>query len=483
MKIDDNLFDEKIREQLKKENRYIPDKVDRVFDEAIESGRKRWDLKFRRVAGLCAAFIACIMILGMTVPTYASNVPIIGNLFEVFKLNIYENYDKYDSDLNISKENNGINFTINKVIYDGLDLEVFYTIESEVEMEYIPRFLDYQIKVNGNATSFSSGERGEFLDSNKIYIGNIRYSVNDLSVPKEIQEEENYGGYVEIPDEFLLSLEINEIGDIQETNIVKGSWNFDIPVSNEKLRGGIKEANINIDLGDIFEGAIVNKLVVTPINTLIQGEIKEKNASISGFMVFDDKGRYIQPKSGQGRGHEENGEYKYYFSHNFKEIYEGTKSLMFIPYDNDILIREWENSEKSKDSESGGMSYTNPELSELLNLQGETKLNSEDGKEYVTITKVEVVEGKTKLYFKSEYGLDARPREIVDNNTGEVISYIDEYKMNEGNKSKMYVYETGEFIMEYDGELTGNNYNVIYYDQSKSTRVYNDKAFTVNIPN
>lgn len=46
------------------------------------------------------------------------------------------------------------------------------------------------------------------------------------------------GDYVEIPDKFVLSLNINELG-VEKP--VKGEWNFNVPVSSEKVNGKVKE--------------------------------------------------------------------------------------------------------------------------------------------------------------------------------------------------------------------------------------------------
>ena len=58
-----------------------------------------------------------------------------------------------------------------------------------------------------------------------------------------------YGGYVDIPDEFLFSMEIDSIsiGD----SIIKGNWNFDIQVTNELVKGEVDEYKLNESLNSI----------------------------------------------------------------------------------------------------------------------------------------------------------------------------------------------------------------------------------------
>lgn len=74
----------------------------------------------KNICSICAICIVRPMLFGMTMPTYASNIPIIGSIFEMFNYKTFENYDKYALDLNITKESNGLKITINKVVYDEI---------------------------------------------------------------------------------------------------------------------------------------------------------------------------------------------------------------------------------------------------------------------------------------------------------------------------------------------------------------------------
>lgn len=484
----DGLFDKKIREKLKIENSFVPDNINKIFDESIKKGKKKSSI-LKKVSGLCAASLVGLIIFGITMPTYASNIPIIGSIFENFKLNRYENYDKYSSDLNIAKESEGMNFTIDKVVYDGFDLDIFYTIESEKIMKKSPDITTYKVEVDGKMTSFGSGRRGELSEDGKMYIGNISYAVNSNSlVPDEFKKTSNYGLDLEIPDDFTLRIKLNGVIDFGEMYVTRPTWEFEIPVSNEMVEGQVEEYDINIDLGDIHEGTTINRIITTPINTIVQWITDHENgiypqdveAHLS-FEIFDDKGRYIQSKSGDGGSYGNN---KMYHNDKFKEIYEDTKSLTFILYG----IRFEENmSEEDQKRINNNLSvqsesvFIEPEkLSVPLNLSGETKLNTKDGDTYATITKVDVVEGKTKIHFKSKYALHAVPTEIVNKNTGEIILPSDNLDMMEPKTTK-YIHETGEFVIEFNKEISDGEYRISYYDQSKTIIPYEDSIFTVDV--
>lgn len=484
MNKDSNLFDKKIRDQLKFENSYVPDNINNIFDESINMAVNKRKLKHKKYSTICAACLAGTIILGLTMPAYADNLSIFRNIFKVFESNISKHYNDYASDLNVTKESKGIKVTINKVVYDGIELVLFYTVESEKPMEEIPYFLDTRIKINGNLTSFSSSRNGKFLNDNKIYVGEIDYSViPNKETPKEVQENTFFGGYVEIPDEFKLSLEINSIGGIKEKNSINGKWYFDMPISNEKVHGKIKEKALDIDLNSISKETKVNKIISSPINTVLNISSSESSMSFLNFIVYDDKGRYINPKGANGTGVTiENNKHSYFWNYQFKEIYDDTESLTFIPY------IEIVHDDKTKTKENGNTTSTftksikeaPPQLNTKLNLKGETQLKTKEGKEYGTITKIDVIDNNTKLHVKSKYFSNAFPIKIVDNTTGEEIQLVDGLESS-GLPSSEYNKETNEFIVEYNKALKGNNYSIYYIDHSGDLVTDETSIFTVDI--
>ena len=278
------------------------------------------------------------------------------------------------------------------------------------------------------------------------------------------------------------------IGD----SIVKGNWNFDIQVTNELVKGEVDEYKLNESLNSINESVNINKLLITPINTSIQGTYLGEEGIEFEFLVFDDKGRYILPKSGNEFGSRVNNEeYINYFNKQFQEVYEDTESLTFIPYKYrsnyegvktaTFEIKENEDGKeviiRSNSIEKGNESF---KLLADLNLNGETELKTIMDDEYGYITKVEVEDGKTKLYIKSDYNIFAAPIAIRDKESGKEIVAVDNFDNMEIKTSK-YLPETGEVLVEYYGELEGDNYEIIYYDYTNTISIYNENNFNVDL--
>jgi len=452
MQVNDDLFDNEIRKKLKSEISYVPKDINKKIDEAVKRAEKR-RFNVKKVSSICAICIIGTLLLGMAIPTYASNIPFIGSLLE--KLN-YKNYEKYGSDLDITKESNGLKATINKVVYDGLEIAVFYTVKSEAPMASEPDFMGAKLKINGqDATCLGSGEYGELSDDKKTYVGVLKYTVgiNKMiwrNTPKQVKNNED----IEIPNEFVLSLDIDKIG--------VGKWTFDIPITFDTINDKVKEKECNIDLRN---GYTINKIITTPINTELEGILKDGKTDnkFLQFSVFDDKGRHFFEEAGETYIHsDKEGKSHEYLSYMYKSIYDDTESLTFIPY-TDI--------DESYDTDNS--------IATKLNFKGETKLYSDDGKEYATITRIETINEKTKIYYKSQYGIHVAPIYIINNKTGEQIIAFEDWQKNA--EEVIYISNRDEYVVTCDKAITEGDYSVKMIDKSKSIEVYNDDKFTIKI--
>ena len=149
---DNNRFDTNLKDKLKEEVNIVPDNINKVFDEAllkVQATKKKRN--YKKVASIAAIFLG-VGLLGFSVTPYAKNIPVLRNIYDTFNRKTYENYDKYASDINITKKSNGVGITINKVIYDGIDLEIFYTVEGDKISKKNASGLYFQtesFKVNG----------------------------------------------------------------------------------------------------------------------------------------------------------------------------------------------------------------------------------------------------------------------------------------------------------------------------------------------
>lgn len=442
--MNENYMDEIIKRELKKETIEVPEEIKSKINNTLENLniKKKKKTKLKIAVSAAAIFLA-FLTLGMTMPAYAQNIPIIGSIFKLLDNGFYEEYDKYASDINITKESNGVKVTISSIVYDGMDLNIAYTVERDEPMKSNPHILEKDLFINGKLTTFSSGGDGKFLDDNKTYVGVETFKVSKGEVPKEVQEKMFLGGYVDIPDEFTLTLRIKEfLGEI------KGDWNFNIQVASEKVNGKVKEIDINKDLNQIAEDMKVNKVITTPINTVVYASAKNDGSSSDiNYIVEDDKGRMLQMKRSSGSG-DSNG---IYFSYNFKEKYEDSKSLTFTPF-----TQTYKSNVET--------------LTTDLNIKGESKISIENYGD-VVINKIEETEEGTKIYYKTKYGFLVNLTNIKDKESGKNYDRITFPKEE----------NVGEYSAVFEKIDKTKNYTIECQDISKTIKVYDDLKFTVKI--
>lgn len=457
-------FDKEVKEWLKQHDTELPDYINEKVDHTLQELLKK-KVSRKRAPNWAVACIVGTLIIATSMMTYASSIPAVKNILNTFKSRTYENYDEYASDLNITKQSKGVKVTINKVIYDGIQLSLMYTIEMESPMTYTPHFLETEIEINNKTINVGSSATGEFSEDRRTYTGLINYSLG---------REEN------IPEQFILDLKIHGIESTTANEIIKGKWQFEIPVSTQSTSDKVKEIDCDITLSDGEEDIIINKLITTPINTVIRGS---GNLEFWDFIIIDDKGRYIEPKGGSASQDT--------FEYRFKEIDEDTKSLSFIPY-TDIILKEYASREKghtsreqeNRSSQSSASTVTIGEapskIQVPLNLDGETKILSKTGEEYATITRVEIEENRTKIYYQSKHLVFGGPGYLVDNQTGEKILPTDDFDYMHLEDWR-YLEESNECVVVFGKELTKEDYTVVFTDQSEAMDIHLDKTFKIDI--
>ncbi len=401
-------------------------------------------------------------------------------------------------------------------------MEIFYTVEGDKIINKKLNsiyFHNESFKVNGEELFIGGIGSAKYDEEGKVYVGSSNYLINSGNMLPT-----NYkGDIIEVPDEFILTLEINEIS-LVENGSIKGDWNFDIPVSNEKLKNGVSEIDINADLSSIQEGLILEDVILTPINTAILGRtdydgynfldyliIDDKgiNADLSSiqegliledviltpintailgrtdydgynfldYLIIDDKGRTLENKASAYRNENTESRYGNIFMRRYKEIYEDTESIKIIPN-----IHVISNPPSDYEESPNDIKWEAPqEIKVPLNLDGETIIKTKYGEEYGTITKVEVKDNKTLVYYKPTIGNYDNLKMIVEDENELNISYpVDDYYRNEESTTK-YNAETGEFVIEFHKALVEGKYSITYLDNSRNDIYLFDKAIKVDV--
>ncbi|OOM14605.1 DUF4179 domain-containing protein [Clostridium saccharobutylicum] len=199
-------------------------KVKKYLRESINKNRV-W--KKRGIAAfLCCSLIGSTGALGVAYPSYAAEIPIVGDIFRFIdngRTGAYDKYKEYAEVVGTTQESNGIKVTIKEAIFDGRTLTYTYEIISDKDLGDNPFF-----NMNGpritikNYNGGSGGNSGVKKVAQNTYVGQETVILNE--------------------ERKAISFELNftDIGDMSSENSeeIKGNWKFEI---NLKALDNVKQ--------------------------------------------------------------------------------------------------------------------------------------------------------------------------------------------------------------------------------------------------
>ncbi|EOO22685.1 MULTISPECIES: DUF4179 domain-containing protein [Bacillus cereus group] len=254
--LNDIDIDEKELEEIEA-SEIEKEKVKRNLKRSIRTKKKMKTWK----KGVAAASILVglsVATLGIGFPTYAGGLPIVGDIFRFLdngRTGLYENYKEFSTELNMTRESNGVKVTINDAVFDGRTITITYSIESEKDLGEKPfPFGSPQVMgFNGGAGSSDVTKVGEGK-----YVGMTTMS----------------GHGSERLDVANVWWDIEAINMYEEKKSIKGNWNFALTVkgmdSKEiKLQGISEKEGIKVN---------IDKMEVTPMSFIVFYNQEESKA-------------------------------------------------------------------------------------------------------------------------------------------------------------------------------------------------------------
>lgn len=119
-------------------------KVKSTLRTSIKQQRKKKSWK-KNLAVAAMVIGLSVPMFGLTFPTYAGSIPMIGDIFRFLdngRTGMYDEYKEYSTELNMTEVSNGIRITINDVIFDGKTVFLTYSLESEQDLGDDPFLYD-----------------------------------------------------------------------------------------------------------------------------------------------------------------------------------------------------------------------------------------------------------------------------------------------------------------------------------------------------
>ena len=314
--LNDIDIDEKELEEIEA-SEIEKEKVKRNVKQSIRTKKKMKTWK----KGVAAASIlvgVSVAMLGIGFPTYAGGLPIVGDIFRFLdngRTGLYENYKEFSTELNMTRESNGVKVTINDAVFDGRTITITYSIESNKDLGEKP-FIFGSPQVmgfNGGAGSSNVTKVGE-----RKYVGMTTMS----GIENERLDVANVRWNME-------AIELD-----YEGNSIKGNWDFELSIKAKdgkdvKVKGTSEKEGIKVN---------IDKMEVTPMSFIIFYNQEESKAlrSIwdSAYVELEIKDDLGNRYAGQGNGGSSTvaEPYKSSWSATFQKLNEHATKLIVTPH-------------------------------------------------------------------------------------------------------------------------------------------------------
>lgn len=230
---------------------------------------------------VAAAAIAVIGVTSITIsnPSFAKNIPFIGNLVQNQLINTNAEYENYLNILGQTKSNEGIDVTFENAIVDNNILFLSFIVKNNNE----PIGKNFQealliankIKINNENINTSGSASHEIIDENTVRI----LSMIDLN-------------YDELPKDFDVDIDVSNV--FGKT----GDWGvkFSMDTKEVKKNTYVENMDKNFEVNGI--GVNVNEITISPLTTNIKYYVKNEDEKIHmihmDFLVLDQDGNEVK---------------------------------------------------------------------------------------------------------------------------------------------------------------------------------------------
>lgn len=225
---------------------------------SIREGIHRAEIKVKKknhilriLPAAAVLLLTAVMTLSFSFPSFAEKIPVIGDIFKMFedkeKKFIFEEYDSHSTKLDITKESNGISIHLTEAVYDGENITLAYTMNSEQDLGAEP-FIEWDWSLFDNLY----GEKRASHITKKIgenkYAGLVMISIMNGNRPDTIQ----------------FTWKGESIGTFERENRTQGNWSFDLTLDN--IGSEMHKFKNMISKGEGMEVELKN-MTSTPIST------------------------------------------------------------------------------------------------------------------------------------------------------------------------------------------------------------------------
>ncbi|MGL5352870.1 MAG: DUF4179 domain-containing protein [Clostridium sp.] len=417
MKINDDLFDKKVKEELNLKHSVVPDNINDIFDETTNKLLCSRRVKSKRITRIAVACIVVIVITGgiFSTPAIAEKIPFVGEIYK--KLGLFKDMEEYTNSIGETKEVNGYNFTIDNIIGTADSILVSVKVVSPVPFKKAAKLDNLSISVDLSdmqelgIKSFGSSTRAFYIDDyTAIIIGEIK---NDEGKFKSIGD---------------LNLTVAKSDEVSSTFNVK--YNFKSSFDKvERIKINKKINNTTID-------NLISSVIKTDL--AFRGDFNECVGRGSDKCYIEIDGKINRSVGGSGT---DNG-YKIHFPTIKYDDVKNAESINVICVESSDDINDVELFRNVEWVSESGVKYPKT-ITSKSGLKG-------------SFYKVDKVDGVLKLYFESEYNpINLLSQLILSQNiNGE--KYGDNIfgtAYQNGDKENSYIFEFKDIDFEKNIEI------------------------------
>lgn len=274
--------------------------------------------------GIVAAITTSVIVggtlyLGIINPTYAANLPIMGDIFRFLdngRTGIYDLYKENAQEINVTKESNGVSMTVQDALFDGRTIYITYVVNTDKDLGDAPKIgIDPTLSIRDYQGGMTGSAQSRKIDEH-TYVAQRTYTIDEFKESVKCK---------------LNIKEIAKLGSNSQKSI-KGNWQFEFELEategiREELNKGTTEDGFSVTIDYIMR---------TPMSYMVKYTQEVPEAYRTewddvGTMleVKDDLGNSYEGEMNGGRGHTGTGIMS--FTMTFGKIDERASKLIITP--------------------------------------------------------------------------------------------------------------------------------------------------------
>ncbi|WP_040213891.1 DUF4179 domain-containing protein [Clostridium polynesiense] len=279
----DKHIDDFIKSKLSKDR--APASLNNKIEEVLGELPSKDKIHYKKRTPILAASLAfgLFIIMGLSFPTYAGELPVLGSVFKYFQDRgiVPGKMDEYSTKVQTSTMDKGIEITLEEVAADNYGIRFSYEIKSDK----VP--LD-KLEINNS----------------KLFIEGKEYKVQPAE-DYSVSQGDNSKYYITIIPHDSLPENFNFSWSISKTAGINGSWNLKGEANKSKIEEISAVVNVDESINSGNYKVNIEKATYSPLQTVITGSIEDKknnhqNNLKEGFIhqiwVMDERGYKLESR-------------------------------------------------------------------------------------------------------------------------------------------------------------------------------------------